>query len=277
MSAAVVSLSPMPETPFPALPDDLPPGRVVRARPSRGRGPARPVLWLSDAPQTDAGPWWAHSYAERDKTGLYPLLLETLTSPYAGAPDRPWRDTDDLVHQPVAEIDELDANEVLRKWWDHDGELSDDLDEDRLPLPRPWPGLAAATSPQMDPDAHAAEVATEIAIDKPLLIGLVPAARGADALTAVGWQGPANHTNHTREISAVVRSWEERFGARVVTVGFATLGLSVAAAPTTFEHARAVAVEHHAFCPDNVNQGGGLIDEYARELIGAGMWWFWWD
>ncbi len=226
------------------------------------------MLWLSDAPQANAGGWWARSYAERERTGLYPLLLDTLTSPYAGAPDRPWRDTGDLVHQSVAEIDRLDANEVLRGWWD---------DDDGTSFPRPWPGLASAPTPAADAEAHAAAMAAELAADKAHLVGLVPAVRGADALTAVGWQGPANHTNHTREISAVVRSWEERFGARVVTVGFATLGLSVASPPITFEHARAVAAEHHAFCPDNVDQGGGVIDEYAEELVGAGMWWFWWD
>jgi hypothetical protein len=54
--------------------------------------------------------------------------------------------------------------------------------------------------------------------------------------------------------------------------------LSVAAPPTSPATAREVAVEHFAFCPDNVLQTGtGDLDAYAEELIGARTWSFWWD
>ncbi|MFD0855438.1 DUF4253 domain-containing protein, partial [Actinomadura adrarensis] len=109
------------------------------------------------------------------------------------------------------------------------------------------------------------------------LLGLVPAARGADTLTVAGWDGPCNHTNYTQEISAVVRSWEDRFGARVVAVGFDVLMLSVAAPPETYKHALHVAAEHLAFCPDNIRQGVGTLEEYAKGLVGADNWSFWWD
>jgi Domain of unknown function (DUF4253) len=75
----------------------------------------------------------------------------------------------------------------------------------------------------------------------------------------------------------VLRSWEERFGARVVAVGFDTLDLSVAAPPTTADQALGIAAEHHAFCPDNVWQGSGDFAEYAGCLINADNWSFWWD
>jgi hypothetical protein len=51
----------------------------------------------------------------------------------------------------------------------------------------------------------------------------------------------------------------------------------VAAPPATFEHALNVAAEHHAFCPDNVWQGSGSLEEYAKGLVGAERWSFWWD
>ncbi|MGC9668658.1 DUF4253 domain-containing protein [Planosporangium sp. 12N6] len=105
----------------------------------------------------------------------------------------------------------------------------------------------------------------------------MPAARGADALTVVGWSGPTNHTNDTGEISAVVRSWEERFGAQVVGVGFDTLYLSIAAPPTSLSHALRVAAEHFAFCPDLVWQGTGTLTAYAEQLVGVNNWSFWWD
>jgi Domain of unknown function (DUF4253) len=52
-----------------------------------------------------------------------------------------------------------------------------------------------------------------------------------------------------------MRSWEDRFGARVIGVGFADLYVSVAAPPATLDEALPVAAEHFAFCPDNIWQG----------------------
>ncbi|GAB3165053.1 hypothetical protein GCM10027059_22160 [Myceligenerans halotolerans] len=108
--------------------------------------------------------------------------------------------------------------------------------------------------------------------------GLIPADKGADALTLAGWGGPCNHTNDTELISAALRSWDERFGARVVGIGTETLWLSVAHPPQSLEHALAVTLEHFAFCPDNLWQGSHeTIDEYAESLIGMNAWTFWWD
>ncbi|MFG1966618.1 DUF4253 domain-containing protein [Nonomuraea sp. NPDC049028] len=128
--------------------------------------------------------------------------------------------------------------------------------------------------PGRDPDTAAALLAESLGAARPRLLGLVPATRGADTLTLCGWTGPLNHTNETEEISAVVRSWEERFGARVVTVGYSTLELSVAAPPTTLEHARQVAAEHEAFAPDTIWQGCGDFEDYAEALVGSGDWSF---
>lgn len=75
----------------------------------------------------------------------------------------------------------------------------------------------------------------------------------------------------------MLRSWEDRFGARVIAVGFATLALSVAAPPIDMTHAREIAYEHLAFCPDNIWQGPGSLPDYADALLGAPIWTFWWD
>src|SRR5437764_128631 len=81
--------------------------------------------------------------------------------------------------------------------------------------------------------------------DGPWLIGLTPAEGGADALAAVGWNGPCNHAG-VAQISAVLRSWEDRYSLRVVGAGFDTLEVSVAAPPAGIEEARHLAAEHHA-------------------------------
>jgi Domain of unknown function (DUF4253) len=44
---------------------------------------------------------------------------------------------------------------------------------------------------------------------------LVPAGRSADVVTAPGRPGSLNHTEDMASLSAVLRSWGERFGARL--------------------------------------------------------------
>lgn len=142
-------------------------------------------------------------------------------------------------------------------------------------MARPRPGRG----PRRRPDATALQCAARLlSQDRPLRLGLVAADRGADALAAAGWTGPLNYTNDTGQIAAIVRSWEDRFGARVVGVGFADLYVSVAAPPATLDEALAVAAEHFAFCPDNIRQSHPhTLTAYASRLVRTSTWEFWWD
>jgi hypothetical protein len=58
-------------------------------------------------------------------------------------------------------------------------------------------------------------------------------------------------------------SWEDRFGAYLVGVGFADMMLAVQSPPRTLEHAMQIAADHCAMCLDNIYQGVGSIEEYA--------------
>ncbi len=78
-------------------------------------------------------------------------------------------------------------------------------------------------------------------------------------------------------MSAVLRSWEIRWLARVVEIGSDTLLLTVGNPPQDEKTATALAVEHCAFCPDNIWQGPGTLGEYAKTLVGSRTWMFWWD
>ncbi|MDV9177872.1 DUF4253 domain-containing protein, partial [Streptomyces sp. W16] len=105
--------------------------------------------------------------------------------------------------------------------------------------------------------------------------------RTADIPTALGWTGPAEHEGDTARLSAVLRSWEDRFGIRVLALGLDHLRVSVAVPPTTRAEAEAVAAEHFAFCPDNIWHGGDgdrTIAAYAEhQLLNQSAWHFWWD
>ena len=251
---------------FPSLPSGLPSGRLIAPNPNFTEDADRKVLWVSDEELPGLGELWCRLYDERARTGLYPLLLDTLQ----GEPGRPWHEGE-LGFIPVKAIDALDVDETLCGFLDRYTEFPG------WPYPAGWPGLAASGTGAADPDEHARATVRQRTERSAWLLGLVPAARGADALTLSGWDGPVNHAGDTAAISAVVRSWEDRFGARVTAVGYAELYLSVAAPPTALEHARGVAAEHFVFCPDNIWQGGTDFEKYAAGLVRATEWRFWWD
>jgi Domain of unknown function (DUF4253) len=112
---------------------------------------------------------------------------------------------------------------------------------------------------------------------------LAPAARPADAVAQVGWSGACNWSLTGADVAAVLRSWEDRFGAYVVRIGFAALDVVVTRPPVTVEQCLGVADEHLAFCPDNFapqDQADPVLysqDEYAALLRGARTWHFRWD
>lgn len=127
-------------------------------------------------------------------------------------------------------------------------------------------------------DVGAADLAGAVAsLPPPLRLGLVAASRSADVPTVVGWTGAANYLPTPALLSCVLRSWEDRFGARLVHLGFDTMHLLVERQVPSHEAALAVAAEHFAFCSENVYQGAGSIRRYAAGLPGAAIWSFWWD
>ncbi|MFC8453562.1 DUF4253 domain-containing protein [Kitasatospora sp. NPDC057223] len=263
-----------------AVETPLPHGRMITS--DEGSGAVQ-ALWMSDGPVT-AG-LWARIHAERVRTGLWPLLLDS-----RGVHDSefsPWG-SGELFPERMSSPDIHDAAGLLARWWKNYTTIGEDDDvlssEDRLavtaPFGRAWPGLAPAHRPSTDPDTAAVEYARHFAACRPQArLGLVAAGSGANALTAAGWDGPVNYDNDTAKFSAGVAGWEERFGARVVAVGPSTLHLSVAAPPISAEEALLVAAEHFAFCPDNIWQGSHpfTLAAYAERLVHGRYWDFWWD
>jgi hypothetical protein len=99
---------------------------------------------------------------------------------------------------------------------------------------------------------------------EPARIGLVPAARPADVLALIGWEGASNWYRTALPIAAVLRSWEDRFGARLLEVGFAEISLLVSRPPHDVDAARRIAAEHFVFCDESGEQGFSDIPLAAR-------------
>jgi len=249
----------------------LPSGRQVMAR----YGSGQPVAWATDAKLPDPGRVWAALSDIQPHTGLVPILLSSLR----GEPKRPWDDGEFEDPEDTSVLDYSDAERLLKAAWTGGiGELGEaeeedpDLIADRAPFGRRFPGLAPPGDSALSP----AQVQEALGSLRPARIGLVTAARPADVLPRIGWTGATNRYETPLPIAGVLRSWEDRFGARLLEVGMADIRLLVQRPPHTLEQAERVAAEQYGFA-DEFGRVPRSIPKLAASLVNAPIWTFWWD
>lgn len=211
-------------------------------------GDAAPRLWATSEPVPDAGRVWRALADMRQDTGLVPILLAFL---HRGQEGRPW-DTGEFEDRcDLAAVDRLDGATAIAQEWaccvpgSGSGEFDPGLAEELAPFGMRFPGL----TPGQD------RALTEAELDRALdwcgaaRIGLVPAARPADVLAHLGFNG--NRYGAVPEVlPAALRSWEDRFGAVLLEVGFAHIRLLARRPPRTLPEAQAVAAELWACCDE---------------------------
>jgi Domain of unknown function (DUF4253) len=256
----------------------LPAGRRIRAR----YGLGGPVAWVTAKPVPDAGRVWAALSQAHPQSGLVPFLLDGI----AGSTERPWDKQELGDPDDVTGLDDLDAAVVLREQWQHqtteydgydeedeeyqDGDFARGVAEAVAPFSRrQFPGLAQAEDHQLGAD-QADQVLGRLA---PARIGLVPAGRPADVLPRLGW----NEALDTAPIAAVLRSWEDRFGACLLRVGFAQISVLAQRPPRTLESAQRLAAEQWAFCSECAGEGLHDVPRITASLMSSPIWTFWWD
>ncbi len=217
-----------------------------------------PIAWLVAKPG-DGRALWSRLVAEFPTTGLWPLVAEGLD----GDLDRPWREAE--LDGPGTEIG--GAEGVLRRNL-ADSAPEEDEDDD---AEEPW---RRAMGPMAEATREPGPVQLPVPFEAAALV-LVPVTRPADAPAQLGWWGPTNYGLTGGDVSAVLRSWEDRFGAVLVAIGFDTLTLHVDTPPAG-ENATRAAHEWFAFCPDSIDQGVETM-EALTEGVHNDVWWFWWD
>jgi hypothetical protein len=229
-----------------------------------GSGPAERG-WLTDDEIVDVeDSWWrlAHDF---HNTGLWPLVTDGLN----GDLDRPWREGElGAIEDPEG----VDVEAFLRSNVEED-EPDDDAEVR-------WQGLAPAMTLTADgapAEANVGQLPYRLEAAPLGALMVVAAQRPADVLARLGWLGAVNLDAGGGQLSAVLRSWEDRFGAVPVCVGFDTLVLAVSRPPTDPAALEQLALEHYGFCPDNIEQGSGSVEAYTMDLAGQRMWSFWWD
>lgn len=263
----------------------LPAGRRLTGDPSMAppgiETISAPVVWLTEATVVEAGRLLYGLRAPSARRGLVPMLLTGMEADDA----RPWESHEFSPTDP-RRTDHFNAAQVLADMWRQNVE---DDDQEALNPVKPFglefPGLAPA--PVVNPPSGFGRLfakATDPTDDRAVLaslpsrrIGLVAAKRPADVITALGWLGGANLHQDPVLMSIVLRSWEDRWAARVVEIGFDTLTLTVGIPPRDRQTSLALAAEHFAFCPDNIWQGADTLVAYAESLQQSSIWSFWWD
>ena len=208
--------------------------------------PREPPLWLSLNPLD--GLMWERLVSAFPETGLWPMVLDSLDF------DQPWRGGEfgfTAAGEPAIPIDAL----VVFEQWSPGTVLT----------------LASGSSGPAPPELSIPRTGGILTT-----LGLVPVQRPADVTLVLGWGGDGNYDRLPADNASVFRSWEDRFGAYVIRLGLADVGLWVDRPPTEPEQARLLALEHFAWCP-TLGEHGVDFDRYATNLIGAESWSCWWD
>jgi hypothetical protein len=227
-------------------------GRRVRAD-LNGSGPE--VLWRTDGEPQKAFATWERLADAHPRTGLWPVLV-TGDRLDLGSVDADW----------AAKVAAVDYPTMVAERWiefaSYDEELRAALGD--------FPGVAApGVTPADEPLEH---VFATVEVES---LALVPVQRPADVPAAIGWLGAVNSFMPV-ELVPYLRSWEDRFGARLVALGFDTIQLAVERPPTGPDALKA-ASEAYMFNPDVVDQGVGSVEALAEEMIQGPHWAFWWD
>jgi hypothetical protein len=243
--------------PFPSPELALPPGAWL------GR------LWVSHSALAEPSLYLAY-VADFERTGLWPVLIPH--DERFGSNGEDWIDDGGRLASAVHEVGLADPALTLDRWWD-----SSCCDGACLrPFGAKFPGLARRPARRADPLAEAGNTGSVLAAHGRYRLGLVQTERPADIPAILGWTGMIKCTDRVSELSAVLRSWEERFGATLIVLGFDALELSVSAPPRSQGRALAVAAEHRAFClPAFAGQPGNLR-EFAAGLVHSRHWKFSW-
>jgi hypothetical protein len=244
--------------------------------------PPPPLLWAANNPVPDAPRVWQVLTGMHRDTGLVPMLLSFMRGGHEG---RPWDAGELDLRCDLAAVDRLDAASVLAEAWAgqaptlEDFERQPDFFADWFPpVGSEFPGLA----PAQDQALTKAELDQALNWFGPARIGLVPAARPADVLALTGFNGTANWYGTPELLSAVLRSWEDRFGAVLIEVGFDHIRMLVRRPPRTLPEAQAVAAELLVMCNEfwPIDRPGVAVCDVrgvAEHTLRIPIWSLWWD
>ncbi len=109
-----------------------------------------------------------------------------------------------------------------------------------------------------------------------ILIGLIEIAKPWHIFAKLGF-GYWNDCPEPHVHVALHQYWNEKFGTIPVVVSNDVVECSVPKPPTDTPAVLTLAGEQYVYCYDLVEQGYGSKSKLAASLVGARVWYFWWD
>jgi hypothetical protein len=109
-----------------------------------------------------------------------------------------------------------------------------------------------------------------------VFIAKISTTKGYEVPAYVSWGG-WNECPMPEEHVAVLRHWNEIYGAEIISLTGDVLECTVSRPPTDKEAAFRLAHEQFLYCADIVHQGVGTLFALAAQLMNSRNWYFWWD
>lgn len=230
-------------------------------------GSGAETIYLLPVPGAAAQRLWQQLRQLASRTGMWPVIV--------GRQSELDRHSDAIAEERDPEVTlrlgaEIDASRWIEE---HLGEIRRTVEDDpEWEMPHgDWPK-------DMQPD-------NELSVPLDLLnrrahaevyITLLPCKHGWEApawLNFGGW----NDCPYPEEHVAVLKRWEEVYGAEVACISADTVEMIVSRPPLTRADALALAEEQYAYAADTVDQGFDTLEALAASLLKGNVWWFWWD
>ncbi|BCJ47166.1 hypothetical protein GCM10010168_72450 [Actinoplanes ianthinogenes] len=197
----------------------------------------------------DALRWWERLRAEYPASGLWPLLMEEDTPEYL-ADSYTYATVDESLAQAYA----LDGSKLLVPDFVDEGEWPSEPERPGFGLPYFRSGQPAQVTVALVPAAE------------PWLVPVV--------LHYGGWNKYPSPGEH----AAIMRYWQERYGAELVVLTGTTVEYAVARPPLTRPDALALAGRYRAYNDGEYDlYGAEHLTDLAAGLLGAQVWRMWWD
>jgi Domain of unknown function (DUF4253) len=191
--------------------------------------------------------------------------VETMPPPSLGKSTAQSGDERTTPAAIIAEAAKLKIPQSLKQWSEVEGGLPE-------PPLGEWPSAKGGKYAQLT-------VASDDLTGKPFArvhILIIPTTNSWEVPAYLGW-GNWNACPPPTYHVAVLKSWNQRFGAELVGINADTLNIRISRPPTDRKTALDLARQQYLYCPDLIDQGVGNLSALAAILMSGDWWYFWWD